>query len=514
MLEQQLARANEELTSLRAEIERLKQSNIESSTRLWAKVEGERLRTTAAAAAEAKAVRALERRTREMIAHKEAALALATRLEAARIRAAAAAAAQAKALRALERRIEEAAAKEDALGALRTKVEAARHRASYRQDQLKNEAARSGALEADAAALRLEVEDLAVRLAEARSEQIQAATDKAVASIAPGATGPGDKAARRLVKDLLPDRSALDKPAEYFRLGRVLQRHGSADLAAAAYREVGPRIAELLAQPGPDGAPISGPDFLVIGAPRASTTWLKRALSHHPAIFVLAGEPQFFSMTSALGPENYVGRFAAKDARYLRRFRKELLWERPEVRFYGEKSTTYLSMPDAHISLCAALYPKARIICMVRDPIDRAWSHVKHEGLAHLADQPRQLYDQPYWSSLDQIIGHGRYERHLRRWARRYPADQILLVDFARVAADPAAVYREVLNHIGAEPIEGPPIAEQVGQTDRSDMPDQLRRILEKAYANDRWDVAWLQEVIERRTGGRAAGPVLAQTDP
>ncbi|HEY5412594.1 MAG TPA: sulfotransferase, partial [Caulobacteraceae bacterium] len=431
----------------------------------------------------------------------EAALALATRLEGAWARAAAAAAAHAKALRTLERRTKQAAVKDQAIEELRAKVEAARRQASDRQEQLKREAARNGALEEGASELRLEVEELSARLAEAAAERIQAATERAITIVAPGVAPKPDRAVRRIVKDLLPDRSESDDAAEYFRLGRMLQRHGSAELAAAAYREVGPRITELLAQPGPDGAPISGPDFLVIGAPRASTTWLKRALSHHPAIFILAGEPQFFSMTSALGPENYVARFAAKDARYLRRFRKELLWERPDVRFYGEKSTTYLSMPNAYISLCAALYPKARIICMVRDPIDRAWSHIKHEGLAHLADQPRRLYDQPYWSSLDQIIRHGRYERHLRRWGRHYPADQMLLVDFARVTADPGAVYREVLEHIGAEPAEDLPLAEQVGQTDRSEMPDQLRRILERAYANDRWDASWLRQVMERPKG-------------
>ncbi len=216
MLEQQLARANEELTSLRAEIERLKQSNIESSTRLWAKVEGERLRTTAAAAAEAKAVRALERRTRETIAHKEAALALATRLEAARIRLAAAATAQAKALMAVERWTKEAAAKDGALQASQAKVLAARHRASDRQAQLEYEAARSGAFEADASALRQAVEELSAQLAEATAERIQAAAEKAIANIAEDGGPMSDKAVRRIVNYLLPRRWRGAPPSGVF----------------------------------------------------------------------------------------------------------------------------------------------------------------------------------------------------------------------------------------------------------------------------------------------------------
>ncbi|HEY5412028.1 MAG TPA: hypothetical protein VIJ94_15005, partial [Caulobacteraceae bacterium] len=86
--EQPLARANEEITSLRAEIELLKHSNSESSARLWAKIGAERARAkTAAVAAQAKAIKALERATRETAAHEEAASTLAARLEAARARA-------------------------------------------------------------------------------------------------------------------------------------------------------------------------------------------------------------------------------------------------------------------------------------------------------------------------------------------------------------------------------------------------------------------------------------------
>ncbi len=38
-------------------------------------------------------------------------------------------------------------------------------------------------------------------------------------------------------------------------------------------------------------------------------------------------------------------------------------------------------MPEEHIALLAALFPNDRLIFMVRNPVDRAWSHIKHVGL-------------------------------------------------------------------------------------------------------------------------------------
>ena len=477
-LELRLRLANEERASLRTELGKLRSAYDETATRLWAKVGKEQRRAHAAAATAQRAAAS------------------------------------------------EPATDRGAFEALRNKLRSEGQRKAEMKTRLQAQVSLANLLEAQNDARGAELLELETRLAAFESGRTRKAGDDLLAAIGAFPGRRVDPVTDRLVETLLK-RSGLkvrgsDDAAAFYRLGRNLQIQGASELAAAAYRQVGPRIGEFLAQPGPDGRPVSGPDFLIIGAPRAGTTWLKRALSHHPDVMMFAGEPQFFAMTSYLGPDDYVRRFSASGARFLRRDRKERTPARPQKPIIGEKSTTYLSMAESQISLCAALYPNARIVCLVRDPVARAWSHIKHDGLAEYGEHPHKLREQPYWQTLDAYIRHGRYERHLVRWARRFAPEQIHLVDFNRLATDADAVYREVLTHIGAEATADAKVPERVNQSVDSSPPERLKVILDRAYAKDRFDIPHLREVMEhaadefrrrRRSPGRHGASAAETTD-
>ena len=384
--------------------------------------------------------------------------------------------------------------------ALRAKLNAESEMKAAMKQRLREQTSLTDALELANRTYIEDLRELEDRLAVFESGVTRKVGDDVLSVLGAFPARRADLVSDRVVESLLK-RSGLkaraaDDAASYYRLGRNLQVQGASELAAAAYRKVGPGIAEFLARPGPDGRPVSGPDFLIIGAPRAGTTWLKRALSHHPDVMMFAGEPQFFAMTSHLGPDDYVKRFSATGARFLRRDRKERTPMRPQKPVMGEKSTTYLSMSEAQISLCAALYPKARIVCLVRDPVARAWSHIKHDGFGDFGEYPQKLYEQPYWQSLPAYIRHGQYARHLGRWARRYPPEQIHLVDFNRLASDADAVYREVLTHIGAPTTPDLAAPERVHHSKDSAPPDRLKAILERAYADEPYDIPHLRSVM------------------
>ncbi len=476
-LELRLKLANEERASLRTEVGKLRSAVDETATQLWAKVGREQRRARAAAAQAQRAAPS------------------------------------------------DPATDRDEFEAVRNKLRAEGERKAAIKQRLQQQVSVANSLEAQNDARAAELLELETRLAEFESGRTRKTTDDLLSALGAFPARRTDAVSDRLVESLL-QRSGLkargsDEAAAYYRLGRNLQMQGASELAAAAYRQVGPRISEFLAQPGPDGRPVSGPDFLIIGAPRAGTTWLKRALSHHPDVMMFAGEPQFFAMTSYLGPDDYVRRFSATGARFLRRDRKERTPARPQKPIIGEKSTTYLSMSEAQISLCAALYPKVRIICLVRDPIARAWSHIKHDGLGQFGEYPQKLREQPYWQTLDAYVRHGRYERHLGRWARRFAPEQIHLVDFNRLATDSDAVYREVLTHIGAETAADAEVPERVNQSVDSSPPERLKEVLERAYAKDRFDIPHLRQVMDhaaeeyrvrRRPVRRKAASAGAQT--
>ena len=480
-LKRRLKLANGERASLSSEVARLRSALEEASTQLWAKIDKEQKRADAALRAAAQLRSSFDETRSE----------LALMLE--RV-----ATAEAKA----KRSASTAPPSRAELADLRAKLEKEGALKAAIKERLREQSSYSDALATDNEALRAETKELMARLADAQANLTRDTTDDLLTILGPVPARRSELVAARLAENLLmrcglKGRAGGDA-AEYFRLGRALQMQGAFELAAAAYRKVGPEISTFLAQPGPDGRPVSGPDFLIVGAPRAGTTWLKRALSYHPEVMMLAGEPQFFAMTGALGPEYYVSQFARTGARFLRRDRKERTPARPLRPIHGEKSTTYLSMAEAQISLCAALYPKARIVCMVRDPIARAWSHIKFDGLAQFGDELRKLTEQPYWQSLDAFIRHGRYEQHLARWARHYPPEQIYLVDFARLSTDADGVYRDVLSHIGATVDSEALVPEQVNQSVDAGPPQRLKRVLQDAYEHGRHDIPWLRQVMEK----------------
>ncbi len=103
------------------------------------------------------------------------------------------------------------------------------------------------------------------------------------------------------------------------------------------------------------------PDFLIIGAQKSGTTTLFKALSMHPEIGVpLKKEQQFFSSNDfhSEGWDSYMSRLKVKSGK-LR---------------YGEASPHYLSSHIASKRI-AAECSESKLIVLLRNPIDRAYSH-------------------------------------------------------------------------------------------------------------------------------------------
>jgi hypothetical protein len=217
---------------------------------------------------------------------------------------------------------------------------------------------------------------------------------------------------------------------------RVGERIGSGRALAEAVEDRLRQFRALRSAAARDGRVLRDPDFLIIGAPKAGTSWLKRALRRHGDIFGPDGEVRYFSHALDRPVEAYLAELAATVTQGV---------ARPII---GEKSPQYLIMDDERIGLCAALFPRVKLICMLREPVERAWSHLRHS--------PAVRYDLPFLQtresgvSLETILSYGLYARHLRRWAKHFPPEQFLLVDHSRVMAEPDAVHRQTLEFLGA----------------------------------------------------------------
>lgn len=215
------------------------------------------------------------------------------------------------------------------------------------------------------------------------------------------------------------------------------------------------------------------PDYLVIGAKRGGTTSMARWLLEHPDVSSLfpARETRkgtyFFDVNYSRGEGWYRSHFPTKASLQLQAKRKG----RPVL--IGEATPYYLhSIHAAERAYEAA--PQAKIIALLRDPVDRAFSHwtertrngvetlTFEEALAaeseRLAgEESRMLADPSYVSFAHQhfsYIDQGRYIYGLTRWLEAFPAEQVLVLRSEDMYADPGKIYGQVLEFLGLSSYE------------------------------------------------------------
>lgn len=272
------------------------------------------------------------------------------------------------------------------------------------------------------------------------------------------------------------------------------QRLGNLVGAAQLYQRLRTADRRVLARQATDGQWVQAPDFLIIGAARCGTTWLKKRLSGLSAIRIQPGEPNYFSFRIHEDPREYLAALttAAKNLN---------LPHDGSPRLYGEKSPSYLLMPDDKIGLVRALFPDVKIIVMVRDPIDRAWSHIRAR-----TEDYRSLPD------LRHLLRDGRYLEHLSRWARHFPPDQIQIISYDDVCERPRDALGDVLAFLGLT--GGSPNTTYPAPPKIPPMPSELRSQLELECAGDVWDVDVLRDTIaqiEQKRVAPLAGPPLSE---
>jgi Sulfotransferase family len=202
------------------------------------------------------------------------------------------------------------------------------------------------------------------------------------------------------------------------------------------------------------------PDFYVIGAPKCGTTSLHAALDRHPQLFMSAiKEPKYFLGDDQPPQPSDGPNDAAHLARYVwRRQDYEALFDdAPASSRCGESTPYYLGDPAALERLHSAT-PDARLIAVLRDPIDRAWSNWAtnwpqrdpiHDLVKACEAEPRRLAAgwEPYWG----YVTYGLYGRGLRRVFELFPKDHVLVLRFADLVNDAEVTLARIHRFLGVE---------------------------------------------------------------
>ena len=203
------------------------------------------------------------------------------------------------------------------------------------------------------------------------------------------------------------------------------------------------------------------PDFLIIGAQRAGTTSLFRALSQHARLYPSQPkEVHYFDGGGQPGTDNY----ARGEAWYRSHFPLRAVMGHDGKAF--EASPLYLYHPKVPARL-HILLPQARLIVLLRDPVERALSQYffsqrrGHEPLPllqALQAEEQRLQDAPEVSFYHHSYKtRGHYAEQLQRYLTLFPREQLLILPSERWFSDPQGVLQEVCAFVGVPPFAASP---------------------------------------------------------
>jgi hypothetical protein len=198
------------------------------------------------------------------------------------------------------------------------------------------------------------------------------------------------------------------------------------------------------------------PNFLIIGTPRSGTTTIYESLQQHPQIFLSPlKEPMFFILEGEKdlfpGPVSPIG------PRDIHAYRS-LFDHATREKAIGEASTLYLFSQKAPLRIKKYL-PEVKFIAILRNPVDRAFSHFMHNRLAGtepIADFEEAMSVEEErirrgWFCFWSYRGVGFYGQQIERYFSHFDRRQFQFFLFEDLIADPAVLFTKFLQFLGVD---------------------------------------------------------------
>ena len=226
--------------------------------------------------------------------------------------------------------------------------------------------------------------------------------------------------------------------------------------------------------------------LFIVGAQRSATTYLHHLLAEHPEIEMarpVRPEPKFFLLDDLF-------------ERGLSHYHQAFWQGRTAARILGEKTTSYMESEKAAQRI-AGSFPDARIIFLLRDPIERAVSHYwfsVQNGWETLPMSEAFLREDERWLDYDRqrvsaspyaYLHRGRYIEYIELYLRWFPTEQIkvLLQEQLTHSLD---LTRDLYHFLGASrdfipPVWGRRVNE--GDSPRDPLPPDLERHLTEYFS-------------------------------
>jgi hypothetical protein len=217
----------------------------------------------------------------------------------------------------------------------------------------------------------------------------------------------------------------------------------------------------------PAGMTVSAPDFVGVGSQRSGSSWWWTMIQQHPKVFhypPLGKELRFLLRFFEREPDD------ADVAAYASWF------PHPSGTMVGEWTPIYLSYPWIG-SVLRRVAPEAKVLAILRDPVERFRSGIELQRDQRVVDAVTTLRQ----------VGIGEYARQLAALETFVDPAQVLVLQYERCCAEPAAQLVRTFEFLGLEPFAFD--AKLVGQPagivspDKPPLSEDRRRALVETYA-------------------------------
>jgi hypothetical protein len=235
----------------------------------------------------------------------------------------------------------------------------------------------------------------------------------------------------------------------------------------------------------PSGWNTVGPHFVGVGAPKCGTTWWYSLLLGHPQIVPNRAK-------DGNGKElQHLLHFTDRsmDASELDEYRG--VFAAPPGAICGEFSTRYLSAVNGLENLAAAS-PETKVLLILRNPIDRTWSHINH-----LIERRRKWihpHEPKLWelfikySIQNEALLYSFYSDALKRLYGLFDKDSVLVLQYERCVASPGQEFAATCRFLGIDdqrPPSNPEIIVGSSRKNPRQAGDEARRIMADYFYED-----------------------------
>jgi hypothetical protein len=238
------------------------------------------------------------------------------------------------------------------------------------------------------------------------------------------------------------------------------------------------------------------PDFIAIGPPRTGTTWLDQILRGSIGLPSGLKETHFFSHRYSLGLEWYARRF--RDC--------------PSSLPTGEFAPTYFPSPQARARIAVQI-PKCKIVCTLREPVERFYSHYKMWRKLGVVKAPFEYVVDHH----QELLSYTRYAANLGGWIEKFGRENVLVLIYEETRHDRQEYVNRLCDFIGAERLNLSAIAHDRRAAAPAERAPKSRRLARTAlYVRDWLDIQGYDRVrnhlaplFEFCSGGGAPFPPL-----